>query len=137
MSYTTQADLEARFGTPELIATADRDGDGLIDAAVVVQAILDADAEIDSYLGGRYTVPLAPPVPVLVQRLAADLARYRLQDDNPLDEVRERYARALATLRDLADGRATLQLADAPRAGFAVEISAPARQFTHDTLAGY
>lgn len=138
MSYTTQADLEARFGTAELLAIADRNADGLIDAAVVVQAIVDAEAEIDSYLGGRYTVPLGPTVPALVQRLAADMARYRLQDDNPLDEARERYARALAALRDLADGRASLPDAvTTDGRSFTVLTSGATRTLTRETLAGF
>ena len=139
MPYTSQADLEARYGAAELLAIADRDGDGLADAAVVAQAIADADAEIDSYLGGRYAVPLAEPAPLLVQRLAADMARYRLQDDNPLDEVRDRYARSLAALRDLADGHASLPLAAAQgeAVGFQVATAAPGRRFTRDSLEGF
>jgi len=137
MPYTDQAALIERFGLAELLAIADRDGDDAVDAGVVSQAIADADAEIDAYLGARFTVPLADPVPPLVGRLAADLARYRLQDDNPLDEVAARYRRAVDTLRELANGSAQLPLAGAGSGELAIATAAPGRRFTRDSLAAF
>jgi len=103
--YTTQAEMEARFGTRELLALTDRASPpaGAIDPAVVAQAITDADAEIDSYLNGRYKVPL-PVVPNVVKRISADIARYRLFDDKATEEVATRYKDALAWLKDVARG---------------------------------
>lgn len=104
MPYATQADLEARYGAAEILQLADRDGDGVIDAGVIEQALADAGAEIDGYLGSRYALPLAE-VPQIVKVYACDLARYRLWDKAASEEVRRRYEDALRYLRLAADGR--------------------------------
>ncbi len=95
MSYVDAPGLLERFDEIELLASADRDGDQVVDSSLVEQAINDAGAEIDAYLRARYTLPLPDPVDPLIGRLAADIARYLLQDDNPLDEAVERYRRAV------------------------------------------
>ena len=142
MSYCDQAALTARFGEAEILAIADRDQDDVIDSALITQAIDDASNQIDSYLAARYALPMAAPVPGLVERLCADIARYRLYDDNPLDEVVERYKAALATLKDLAAGKALLPgvtLADSGSGAFNYAASRDDldRIFTRDTLAGF
>lgn len=104
MPYATQADLEARYGAAEILQLADRDGDGMIDAGVIEQALADAGAEIDGYLGSRYALPLAE-VPQIVKVYACDLARYRLWDKAASEEVRRRYEDALRYLRLAAEGR--------------------------------
>lgn len=104
MPYATQADLEARYGAAEILQLADRDGDGVIDAGVIEQALADAGAEIDGYLGSRYALPLAE-VPQIVKVYACDLARYRLWDKAASEEVRRRYEDALRYLRLAAEGR--------------------------------
>jgi phage gp36-like protein len=77
MSYATAAQMEEQFGLRELIALTDRDNIGVVDSAVLARAQGDADAEIDSYLAGRYTLPLTGTFPVLV-RHACNMARYHL-----------------------------------------------------------
>jgi phage gp36-like protein len=108
MSYCTLQDLIDRFAEHEITRLADRDEDGVADADVIDKALADADAEIDAYLAVRYQLPLIEPYPVRLKSLACDIARYRLQDDNPLDEVTERYKGAIAFLRELANGKAAL-----------------------------
>lgn len=104
MPYATRADLEARYGAAEIFQLADRDGDGVIDAGVIEQALTDAGAEVDGYLASRYALPLAD-VPPIVKVFACDIARYRLWDKAASDEVRRRYEDALRYLRLAADGR--------------------------------
>lgn len=134
MPYTTQAALIDRFGNEELLQLADRDGDGVIDAAVVDQAILDADAEIDGYLGaGGYTVPL-DPVPLVIASLAADIARYRLYDDLATDTVRTRYEDARRMLEAISAGRVSLGAGDATGSAGSPEFDAPERVFSRATL---
>ena len=136
MSYTDQATLVERFAEVELLATADRDGDQVIDSTLVDQAIAAAGNLIDAYLRARYTLPLAEPVDPLLGDLAADIARYKLQDDNPLDEVTTRYERAEQTLRRIANGQMHLQVPTATST-LSVTTESPGRLFTHDTLADF
>ena len=136
MSYTDQATLVERFDEVELLATADRDGDQVVDAALIYDAIVRADAEINSYLRARYTLPLAEPVDPLLGDLAADIVRYKLQDDNPLDSVKERYEAAHQTLRRIANGQQHLKV-EIPRSTLSVAIESPGRLFTRDSLAGF
>ena len=74
MGYATQQDLVERFGEEELIQLTDREHAQLIVADVIDRALSDADAEIDSYLGVRYTLPLVS-IPVLLVGVAANIAR--------------------------------------------------------------
>lgn len=115
--YATAQDLESRLGgVDELAALADRNGDGLADAALVARALADADAEIDSYLAGRYALPLAVVPPVL-SRLACDVAVYRLASEagsGLTEERRTRYEDAVAWLRRAADGQVSLGLPETP-----------------------
>ncbi len=107
MTYATQADMVARFGDTELAQRTDRENGTAIDAVVVDRALVDADAEINSYLAKRYTLPLAS-TPVVLTRLACDIARYRLFDDGTPDTVRQRYEDAVSLLKRMASGDVTL-----------------------------
>lgn len=107
MTYATQQDLIDRFGEEEIINRTDRSGTGSIDATVVDLALADADDEINGYLGQQYELPLAS-VPSLLNRLAADIARYRLYDDAASDEVRNRYKDAVSLLTSIARGNVSL-----------------------------
>jgi phage gp36-like protein len=101
--YATQQDLIDRFGETEVIQLSDRASTGAIDAAVVAAKLADAAAEIESYLAGRYTLPLEP-VPLALQRIACDIARYHLYDDRPTEYVAKRYDAAIAFLRSVNKG---------------------------------
>jgi phage gp36-like protein len=108
VAYCTLTDLVDRYGEAEVLAYADRDRDGLADAALVDGVLADVDAEIDTYLAGRYTLPLSETPRVLV-RIACELARERLMmaQGARLDaEAPERRAAdgARAMLRDIARG---------------------------------
>jgi len=127
MSYCTQSDLVTRFGEAELIqltyvAVEDDDGPE-IDAAVVAQAIADAEAEIDAYLTARYSLPLAS-VPANLERIACDIARYRLYADRPTDLVDVRYRDAIRYLEQVGRGAIALASSPAPDSGGAVMSSA-------------
>lgn len=137
MGYATQQDLVDRFGETEVIQLSDRAGTGAIDAAVVAAKLADADAEIDGYLAGRYTLPLVP-VPLTLQRIACDIARYHLYDDRPTEYIAKRYDAATAFLRSVAKGDIQLGVdagGDAPpSAAGAPSYSAPDQVFDRSTL---
>lgn len=110
MSYAVAADLIARFSEAELSQLTDDAGLGVVDAATVGRAVDDASALIDSYLVGRYVLPLAS-TPAMLVGLCCDLARYALYVDAAPEIVKERRDAAMAQLRDLAAGRARLDVA--------------------------
>lgn len=106
-AYTTQDALILRFTVEELKATAGRGEDGEIDAAVVTKAIVDATSTVDSYIGARYALPLAT-VPDQIKSAAEDLARYQLYTVECPTLVKERRDQAIAWLKDISAGKATL-----------------------------
>ena len=130
MSYATQADLEARYGAEEVLQLADRNGDGVIDAGVVEQALADAGAEIDGYLGSRYQLPLAG-APQIVNVYACDIARYRLYANAATEEVRNRYQDAIKFLKLAAEGKVMIGPSNgsAPREAAGAEMVSGGRVF--------
>ncbi|WP_368565495.1 gp436 family protein [Pseudoxanthomonas sp. UTMC 1351] len=139
MTYATQDDLVSRFGETEIIQLSDRANTGAIDAAVIADKLTDADAEIDSYLAGRYTLPLSP-VPLTLQRLACDIARYHLYDDRPIEYVVKRYEAAIRFLEMVAKG--TVQLGtdssgQVPPSADSPAFVSPAPVFNRCTLKDY
>jgi phage gp36-like protein len=112
MAYCTKQDLIDRFREGELIQLTDATGAGVINDTVLNQAIGDADGEINSYLAGRYALPLASVPEVLVLK-ACDMARYYLYDEAVPDIVQKRYDNAIAWLKLVAKGDISLGLDDA------------------------
>ena len=104
MSYCDQASLTLKFGSDELLRIADRDGDGVIDAAVVADACAAASALVDSKLAGVIAVPIAGDG--YHKQAANDIARYMLHDNKAPEEVEKRYNLALAWLDNVATGAA-------------------------------
>ena len=134
MPYATQQDLVDRFGETEIEQLTDRAEPpaGAIDATVVGKALVDADDAINGYLGARYTVPLASP-PLILKRIACDVARYYLYEDRVTEAVRKRYEDAVAYLKDAASGKVTLgvdALGAAPADPGGPQIDAGDRTFT-------
>jgi phage gp36-like protein len=107
MAYNTKQNMIDRYGEEELIQLTDRTRDGVINDAVLNQAINDAAAEIDGYLAGRYQLPLAVTPPILIV-YACDMTRYRLYADAATEQVDKRYQDAVKFLRFAADGKVQL-----------------------------
>jgi len=112
VAYLTQTELEDRIGPDIVLQLADRDHDGIADAAAITAAIADADAEINSYLSPRYALPLTT-APDTVKRLSAMIARYNLwRRDLPEDHpAYVAYRDALKTLQQIAGGLVSLPIA--------------------------
>lgn len=139
--YASAQDLQERYPERDLIQLTDADGEQL-DVARLERALADASAEIDGYLQGRYTLPLAKP-PQHLTLLACDIAMYRLQVLRPLGDIedaRERYEDALRYLRQVARGEVQLGLSEdgvaAPQ-GSGPEMISPRRTFTRDAMRGF
>jgi phage gp36-like protein len=114
MVYAAPSDMIARYPNRDLVQLTNEDPtQTTVSQTVLAQALADASAEIDGYLEGRFTLPLTDP-PAVLNRLACDLAMYRLQALRPLHdlaEARRRYDDALTLLMRVADGTLTLGLA--------------------------
>ncbi|MEG1610829.1 MAG: DUF1320 domain-containing protein [Bilophila sp.] len=114
MAYATSEQLIRQFGSEEMTLLSDRQGTGVLDETVLLDAIRRAESEVDSYLADRYSVPLVhtaeKPVPQVVTSITGDIARYRLTggDIRDSDPVRTRYVDALNWLRGVCDGTISL-----------------------------
>lgn len=131
MSYTNLAEMVDRFGQRELEQLTDKAAGNSIDPLVLGRALADADAEIDARLAVRYALPLAS-VPLVLARVAADIARYHLWADAASEAVRTRYKDALKLLDQIAAGQVDLPAAQplASAAGaVTVQGRSPASQF--------
>lgn len=141
MAYCTLTDLVSRYGEGEIMALVDRDRDGVADAALVDGVLADVDAEIDTYLAGRYALPLSETPRVLV-RIACELARERLMMANGarLDsDAPERRAAegSRATLRDIARGTLTIGTPVPAPGGGSVQMETGGRVWGRGGSGGY
>ncbi|EJO35519.1 gp436 family protein [Acinetobacter radioresistens] len=103
--YATEADMVKRFANDiEELKLMHADA-----AVSINEALQDAAEEINGYIGGRYPLPL-PNVPSNLNRMACDIARYRLYYQQPTEEVRNRYKDAIKFLERVQDEKAHLQI---------------------------
>lgn len=167
MTYATATQLMTRFDATEIAQRADRGVPRLVSGAllaaaaageslaawtaeeqaaaakalvVVQRALQDGDDTINSYVSTRYTLPLAPVPPVL-ERVACDLARYYLYDDQVTEAVKQRYDACIKLLGDVAAGRVTLGADGAtgqePATSAAPELSSGGRVWGRDNSTGF
>src|SRR5580704_3467129 len=103
----------ARYPNRDLVQLTNEDPTQTgINASIIGQALADASAEIDGYLDGRFALPLND-APTILNRLACDVAMYRLQSLRPLHDLadaRKRYEDAVELLVRVARGEVTLGL---------------------------
>ena len=110
MMYCTKDDMITTFGEAELIQLTDRMDRGVIDDATLNAAMSTAQAEVNAWLEGRYSLPL-PSVPDVLRRIAMDITRYLLWGDvNSDHHVARRYADQSKLLRSIGRGQAALGL---------------------------
>lgn len=107
VSYCTVQDMIDRFSEDELIQRTDHANTGVINTTVLNKSIADATAEIDSYLIGRYALPLTPQ-PAGLTRICCDIARYFLYDDAATEQVIARFEAVIKYLEQVAKGNIRL-----------------------------
>lgn len=110
MSYSTKADILLQLDSGTLINLTDDIGSGNVDDNVVNQAIANADALIDSYIGSIYAVPLST-VPTVIKNVSVDIAIYNLysrRTDTLPDIRKDRFTNAMKFLQDIADNKVSL-----------------------------
>lgn len=134
MPYATAADIETRLGADAYLVLADRAGVGAANVDEVDAALVEASSVADSYLA-RW-LPL-PSVPKAVARAVIDIAVHELAGDRETENQRQRYEDAIAWLRDIAAGKASLGLpTEAPAAVGDVIVEAPPREMSRRSLRG-
>ncbi|MDI3326776.1 DUF1320 family protein [Pontibacterium granulatum] len=138
--YATAQAMIDRFGEEELILLTDRDGSQqAIATSVLNQALTDASAEIDGYLGGRYQLPLAT-VPAVLTRICCDIARYLLNDERAPEQLQKRYDASIGFLKSLGKGELSLGLPDDGDSGPSnnlAQISHDGNVFRRDNSKGF
>jgi len=139
MAYCLLEDIREVISDKELIQLTDDALTGAIVESRVAQGIASADAEIDSYCAARYTVPFSP-VPAVIKKCSVDIAVYNLhaRRTKTIPEARQvRYDNAVRILRDIAEGKASIDVDVAPETG-GVSYTAPdEKTFTLDKLKGF
>jgi phage gp36-like protein len=110
MTYASRADAELQYGVTAVALACSHEGTA--DYGSLAQHLQTATDEIDSYLLGRYSLPLATP-PSIFKTLCVDIAIYRssLRADVRTDESRKRYEDAIAYLRAVAENKIKLKTA--------------------------
>lgn len=116
MPYATVLDMTSRFGEVEMLRVSVADGtlpdEGeAMPTGRIEQALSDASVLVDSYLRGRYAVPVVPPPAELV-RATCVLARYDLAhggDREPSEQMRLARKEVLTWLGLLGDGSVSLE----------------------------
>lgn len=144
MSYAAPTDMTNRYPNRDLVQLTNEDPTvTTVNTAALQQALDDASAEIDGYLGSRFTLPLTDP-PEVLSRVVTDIAMYRLQALRPLHDIsdaRQRYEDAIAMLTRVAAGELTLGIApdgnETAISPVAEIVEGAQRVFTRDTLKGF
>ncbi len=150
MPYATQDDLvPLRMTLADLVELTDdtesddEAGAGEVNTATIDAALTEASARVDSYCRQRYTTPLQPSD--TIKGITLDITQYllftRRRTTKPNETVGQRYDQAIAFLKDVAAGKASLdQPASAaePQQGSGDATVTRRRQaFSHRNLGGW
>lgn len=150
MSYSTRAEVremikEGAFNSIVGDEFHDEEERKAMIGPIIVEAIADADGEIDGYLAKRYTVPMVP-APKILNKLSKDIAIYNLFSRMGIKEGSDeeifltRYNAAVKFLTLVAEGKVSIG-ADAdgdPASAAAIGFSAKSnpRLFTRGQMRG-
>jgi phage gp36-like protein len=139
MGYCTVDDLLLLIPLAELAELTAEDED-LPDYTVAENAIDKATAEINSYLGVRYSLPLVA-APAQLRNLAADMALFHLYSRRSIAPQvrRQKYDDAVTFLKEVAAGQTLVDGAGNPaednrQVG---EFSGASRVFSRDDLSDW
>ena len=140
MAYCTEDDLLKMIPEEDLTDLTVESGE-VPDSLIIADAISKADAEIDSYLGVRYVVPISP-IPDQVKALSVDLTIYHLYSRHSIvPPVRlQKYEAAVAFLKQVAIGQAVIMGPGGESATVTKEVTdatSAVRCFTRNTLANW
>ena len=142
MPYATRSDMQQRYGDAELQQLSDivkpRTGD-IVDS-VLDRALQDASAWIDSYLVGRYPLPIADAAALVGLKLhCVAEARFLLMTAHPDDSAIKAHEERERFFSRVAKGEISLIApTDVPAAAGAgsVVFLPGGKVFAHDETAG-
>ena len=142
--YASVSDMVARFGETQILRLSnpeDREAEEIGDLRVE-RHLADATEVINSYIRGRYAVPIASP-PADIVRATCIIALHDLAQGervSPSDEMEKNYKAVITWLEQIA--RELINI-DAPPAeggganpGTGARMSDRPRTFAYDTLRG-
>jgi phage gp36-like protein len=144
--YSTLDDIKKLLPEEVLVQLTDDENLGTVNQARVDEAIDQADAEIDSYCGGRYSVPFPAGAgcPDVAKKLSVDIAIYNLYSRTVMEmpAIRaERYRNAIRQLEAISKGVISLGVNPAPSAptDSTAETNKPTdtNVFTREKLKGF
>lgn len=137
MPYAVQQDIIDRYGSDSLYVAFDRDGNGALDTDAVTRSLSDASEEIDTYLIGRYPLPLAA-TPKILTFICVDIAMYKGSNATAVtEEKRTRYEDAIRLLTKIAKGEISLGLEKPEQGGKGgASFASSERLFTRNALRG-
>lgn len=127
-----------RYGIDEVVRMTDARGDGRIGKALLVAALVDAQALVEAHVSPRYILPINP-VPVVLAMAIADIARARLYPGTAPDGVVSAGKAAMRMLERIQSG--AMAVAGAALAGAATSdtpiLSHSSGRTYPDGLSGY
>lgn len=143
MPYSTLTDIKKLISEVTVNQLTDDEDTGAVVESRVTEAIAQADAEINSYCGGRYTVPFST-VPDIVKKISVDIAIYNLYS-RKVEEIPEtradRYKNAIRQLEGISKGIISIGESPEPAAisegGVETNKTESDRTFAKDTLSGF
>jgi len=146
MSYISNTDIQTRLGSAAYVQLTDDVGAGSANEAVVDEARLAAEGEVDSYLARRFATPIElarhPELADLLRSICLDLAEHRLRLRRPPipAETTARRSAAVAWLERVASGEVELPASVQPESaggGLAKRITGSERVLSREELADF
>ncbi len=141
MPYSTDTDLYDRMDADLVIQLTDDAGTGEVNQAKLDALRADCHELINTFLRGKYTVPLEP-TPEILTIIEADLLVYKVYsrrgDYEIPDSVKSADQKAMAMLKDI--NRGTIKLEDQPDiavGSIQTNKTASNRRFSDDTLSSF
>src|ERR1017187_456150 len=116
MAYATDSDLGARLTQQKLIDLTDFENTGSVDSDRAQAALDFASGLIDSYCGGRYSLPLNPSDQIV--DACVSIAVYKLYEGRQRvipEKVKDSRTDAMKFLMDVSGGKASLAQATVPQ----------------------
>lgn len=108
MTYATVAEMVSRYQRRNLdLLTKSRSDNNQPDDSIIVDALGDATAMMDSYIVARYTLPLSV-APATLPQVCCVIAWYFLQDTRATEQSTQRYKDAIRWLEGVRDGKIPL-----------------------------
>lgn len=140
--YSALDDIKKLLPEETIIQLTDDDGIGTVNQGRVDEAIIQADSEIDSYCGGRYSVPFAT-VPGIVKKISVDIAIYNLYSRR-VEEIPktrdDRYKNAIRQLEYISKGQISIGVDPEPaapsRSSTSVQVVSNLKIFGRDNMKG-